>query len=268
MGTIRAASTDTSPRRNTDSSAKDAHPSYPNPTIAEALCEIHFRRPTWEDALVGEVFKALQAELPILEPTVEFGLEVRLGATGLEQQLFQPRQRVRFRSLQRPVVAQISERVFTVNVLSPYPGWERMKSDVLQFWGTVARVVQAQEITRIGLRYINRIERTRPDERAREWLQSSPYVPQAALESHPGFLVRLEVRPDPAARLLITLGDDAPQAAPGSILFDIDRIVEKPVSCHKEAVEAAIETLHEEVWKVFSSTKGPRLTERLEGKRS
>lgn len=35
------------------------HPTYPNPTIVEALCEIHFRFPEgteWKPTLVGEFF--------------------------------------------------------------------------------------------------------------------------------------------------------------------------------------------------------------------
>ena len=47
-----------------------AHPSYPNPTIAEALCEVHWQFPAgreWKSSLPGELFKHIQDEYPEMD---------------------------------------------------------------------------------------------------------------------------------------------------------------------------------------------------------
>jgi len=43
------------------------YPAYPNPTITEAVCDIHFRLPqekVWRPSFPGELFKHLQNEYP------------------------------------------------------------------------------------------------------------------------------------------------------------------------------------------------------------
>ena len=54
------------------------HPTYPNPTIQEAVCEIHFRLPDgveWKPALLGELFKHIQPDFPELEPVTQIGIQ-------------------------------------------------------------------------------------------------------------------------------------------------------------------------------------------------
>ena len=46
----------------------DEHPTYPNPTIVEAACDIHFRlsqTKEWKPSLPGELFKHIQKETSV-----------------------------------------------------------------------------------------------------------------------------------------------------------------------------------------------------------
>src|SRR5579863_348492 len=46
------------------------YPAYPNPTITEAVCDIHFRLPQekeWRPSFPGELFKHIQNEYPEME---------------------------------------------------------------------------------------------------------------------------------------------------------------------------------------------------------
>src|SRR5438552_17682769 len=55
----------------------NGHPTYPNPTITEAVCDIHFRLPqgkVWKPSFPGELFKHIQNEYPEMEPLLEMGL--------------------------------------------------------------------------------------------------------------------------------------------------------------------------------------------------
>jgi len=61
------------------------YPAYPNPTITEAVCDIHFRLPqekVWRPSFPGELFKHLQNEYPEMEPMLEMGLQFEFGPLG------------------------------------------------------------------------------------------------------------------------------------------------------------------------------------------
>ena len=64
------------------------HPSYPNPMIAEALCEVHFELQEgaqWKPSLPGELFKGVQDEYPEMEPIQEMGVQFEAVPAGLAQ---------------------------------------------------------------------------------------------------------------------------------------------------------------------------------------
>jgi uncharacterized protein (TIGR04255 family) len=179
--------------------------------------------------------------------------------------LLPPQQRMRYKHASRNLLLQMSERIFTVNVLPKYEGWARMSKDILVAWTKVREVVKPAGITRIGLRYINRIERTRADELPRDWLAPSDYIPKAVLSSLPGFLSRLQIRTDPHNRLVVTVGDPATGAeqVANAIVLDIDCIVEKEIEIRDNAIIEEITLLHDSAWNVFVASMTPRLEELL-----
>src|SRR5437773_5728918 len=242
------------------------HPSYPNPTVTEALCEIHFALgpgTSWKPTLPGDLFKSIQTEFPEMEPVVEVGVQVEFGPQGIGQKFLPPAQRARYRHASRPLLLQLSENVFTVNVLPKYPGWDVMRHDVVSAWTTAKRVLHSTAVTRIGLRYINIIPRESPNERAGDWLKPTRYIPAAILESNSGFLLRLEAHMGNENRVIVTLGDAPPEAGSiGSIVFDIDRIVERGMDTSLEVLEQQMNRLHDDVWEMLSAAKNERL-ERL-----
>jgi len=250
-----------------------AHPSYPNPTIAEALCEIHFRLPTgvsWKPSFVGEFFKAVQPEFPEMEPVQELGFEVELGEGGVSQRMLPPRARIRFKHRARPLLLQLMENVLTVNLLPKYPGWERMRQDILEAWGRAREVLQPRCISRIGLRYINRVIRGAEDERPGVWLRGTASIPAGVLTSATGFLSRVDIRLDTENRRVVTLGDQiAGKDSPfGAIILDIDRIIQRESEPTDEALRRDTDRLHEDVWGEFHGAQGDRMRAVLNEKRA
>lgn len=249
----------------------NAHPTYPNPTIQEAVCEIHFRLQesiAWNPAIFGELFKRIGSEFPNLEPAMRVGVELQVGAKGISQALLPPPQQwMRYRHATRNLLLQLSENIFTVNVLPKYPGWARMKEDILASWAKAREVIKPDKIMRIGLRYINRIERTHPDERPGDWLAPSDYIPKAVLSSLSGFLSRLEARTDPHSWVIVTLGEMSDTSGQGRapIILDIDCIVEKEIGTSEDAITEEIQRLHDTAWSVFSVSMTPRLERLLQG---
>jgi uncharacterized protein (TIGR04255 family) len=165
---------------------KPSHPSYPNPAIAEALCELHFALPEgvpWKASLAGDLFKQIQTDFPEMEPGMEIGLQLELSPQRIGHSVLPPRSRMRFKHKQRPLLLQLGPNVFTVNVLPTYPGWDKMRQDVLDAWRQASVVLKPARIKRIGLRYINRISKAKQDEMPGDWFKSSDFVPQGVLAS-------------------------------------------------------------------------------------
>ena len=245
----------------------NGHPTFPNPTIQEALCEIHFQLPygvAWKPSLFGELFKNIQDEFPDLEPVTEIGIRLHVGGEKLAQAFLPAQQRMRYKHASRKLLLQLSENVLTTNILPKYPGWIQMSQDILNAWKHTRKVIKPAAITRIGLRYINRIERSKPDEFPREWLAPSDYIPKAVLTSLPGFLSRLEMRTDPHKRTIVTLGE-TPISGDGAnaIVLDIDCIVEKEMGIEDKAIIDEITLLHDAAWSIFSASMTPRLEQLL-----
>ena len=246
------------------------HPSYSNPTIAEALCEMHFtlsREQPWRASLPGEFFKRIQDEYPTMEPVQDVGLQFEMGPEGLGQRVLPSRQRVRFTHVDRPLLLQLAENVLTVNLLTPYPGWDTMVRDVVNAWQKLVEVLAPSAVTQIGLRYINRIALTSTEERPGDWITANDYVAPKVLESSPGFLSRVEVRLDEQNSVIVTIGDQPPEPAGGhgAIVFDIDRVSRREMSPQESSLGQEITRLHEDIWQVFASAKSERLELRLTG---
>jgi len=248
-----------------------SHPSYPNPAIAEALCEIHFRLgpdEPWKASITGEFYKAIQDEFPGMEPAQEIGVQFEFGGSEITHKVLPPRSRMRFSHKARPLLLQLTENILTVNLLPTYPGWDQMRADVLGAWSHALVVMKPERVTRIGLRYINRIPRSSAVEDIGAWLKPTNYIPPGVLQARKGVLARIEAALSDEHRIVVTLAQQpAADGAPfGSVILDIDRLVEKDIPPVVADVEKVIDRLHEEVWAEFSAACGDKLITRLQGR--
>ncbi len=240
------------------------YPTYPNPTITEAVCDIHFRLPQekeWKPSFPGELFKHIQNEYPEMEPVLEIGLQFEFGPLGTGTKFVPQRQKVRFKHATRPLILQLAENSLSISTLAPYQGWEVMRRDVLAAWQRIEEIFQPEAINRVGLRYINRIEKETEQDHLGTWLVANDYIPVGILRSEPGFLLREEIHLNTENILIITLGDpkSGVDAGHGAIIFDIDRIVEQEILTGQEVLAQEMDRLHADVWEVFSSAKNEKL---------
>lgn len=243
---------------------KEDHPSYENPTIAEALCEIHFELSAdspWQASSPGDFYREVQDDFPKMEPINEVGLVVEVGPHGVGQKVVPGRSRTRYVHKDKPLQLQLSEAIFTINMLPKYPGWDSMKTEIEDQWGQAISVLKPAAVTRIGLRYINKIPRSNASDTPGDWLKENDYVSRAVLRSLPGGLSRSQIRLDEHNRLVVTLADQAADSAeaPPALVFDIDRIVEERTARDPDKVLEKAEEMHDSVWEVFKASMSPKL---------
>src|SRR5579871_4720900 len=184
---------------------ESAHPTYRNPTIQEALCEITFRPQEGPGNVLAFslFFDQVKAEFPVIEAVPVPMFVVQVGPGGAQQvPSSRPTPQIlRYRHQSRPVLLQLAENRIIVNMIGSYPGWPEFKTDIEYAWKKIIEVIHPAAIIGIDLRYINRIERSTPDETLGEWLVPTEYVPGAILDSQPGFLSSVLARPNKAHRI-------------------------------------------------------------------
>ncbi len=249
------------------------HPNYPEPTLLEALAEIHFQLPAgfpWANQLMGEFYKRIQSDYPDIEPIIDMGVQMDFGATHGVPFAFPARQRFRYKHKSRSLMLQLAEGVFTVNTLRPYQGWLVMRQDIVDAWVQLAEVVHPAAVVRISLRYINKIPLFASDPTPGYWLKANDFIAANVLQSQPGFLSRSEVRAKPQNSTVVTLAYQPPvpghnQGSAGFLIFDIDRIEEAQVSIESSALLLHLDALHKDVWMVFQSAAKHNLESLLKG---
>lgn len=245
------------------------HPSYPRPTIQEALCEIHFAS---DASHFGTDFASVWQHVQSLFPEMETHLDVILPMeNGFLQSSLPSRPRFLLRHANRQVLIQLSPGSFTLNTLSPYLGWQTMREDILEAWGGVQEALGLSEVIRISLRYINRVPQPSTLVGSSGWLNAGDYLPPVVATAVPPFQSRVQIGAGVADTTTLAISH---QDAPGPEMFtsvdamivDLERVITGVYPSAPVDVLERMDALHEDIWKLFSDLKGPLWNDALEGK--
>lgn len=235
----------------------ETNPKYPNPTIVEALCEIHFERSVGPEAfnisMPMDFYSAVRETFPQLVMAPDRVIELMSGGDGQSSFRQTLNQRLQFFADDRKSLIQLGEEgsVLTYNVLKPYPGWETLLATFEQHWKPMCAVIKPKAVKRIGLRYINRVDFVDSDNKLSSWLKPNRYLPDALIASSEPFEYRASVRLEEHRDIVINVNSG--KAASGFV-FDIDVIWRKPIGIDLETVKGVLTTLHNDEWEVFSSS--------------
>jgi uncharacterized protein (TIGR04255 family) len=243
------------------------HPRFPNPTIAQATCEIGFNRNLQVKLSSAELYKLVAADFPEIQAVGSMALQIVIGPGPQPAQAPPPRVTAptfRFATSAGDQFVQISDTSFVYQSTASYPGWDIVKAAILDLWVRMLPVIKPDGVTKVGLRYINRIAKDEQHPHIRGWLSASAYIPPVLLASRRHFLSRVEASPSDNDLLLMTVADQEPTDTPhGAIIFDIDRIYSDAIAVDQNVVGDLLERLHEEVWDVFWTSRTPALEQRL-----
>jgi uncharacterized protein (TIGR04255 family) len=242
------------------------HEPFAQPTIVEALCEVHFGLGDgreWNEEWFGAFFRKIEASFPRMEPRQLMKLspaEGGIGLRGVQQVLGMV-----YHHRDRPLLRQLFQDHLTVNELAPYPGWGVFLDDLAAAWSDFAQVVDPAHVTRIGLRYINRIPRASTGETLGDWLADSEYYPRLLRDGTSGFRSRFEHRPQPGVRLVVTVAEEKVDSGTGPVILDLDAIIEASMPSEMPALKSELDALHDVIWTAFESTLTERLRAHLRG---
>jgi uncharacterized protein (TIGR04255 family) len=142
---------------------------------------------------------------------------------------------------------------FTFSRLKPYESWGKLREEAYRLWQIYRGSCHPESITRIALRYINRLEIMLPIRDFEDYLTAPPIVPKNLSQELSGFLTRNIIREE--AHKVVVIISQALESVSSSkiatIILDIDVFREHPSGLNETDAWTGIDDLHELKNKVF-----------------
>lgn len=158
----------------------------------------------------------------------------------------------RFESKDGRNVAQFKRDGFTFSRLKPYTSWDKVFPEAFKLWNLYVETASPEFVTRIAVRYINRLEIPQPVTELTQYLTAPPTVPDGVPTLLSGFLTRIVIHEQEsgiAANVMQTLERDPYKRA--TIILDIDVYKEQNFEMNDTLIRQTFEKLHEMKNRIF-----------------
>jgi uncharacterized protein (TIGR04255 family) len=238
---------------------------YKQPPITEAVIELRFATPI-EVGDIAKVSADLKSLYPKQQPITDLRVHLNLPSSQQNITTADPIETRgnRLSTDDQTQIVLLWPAMFVFSQLAPYPGWyvffERFRRD----WTLWKKAMSYRKITRIGVRYINRIDipATRPTIHHEEYLNIYPQVP-ADLEALMAYSVVTQ-SPLPEIGCMLTLNSSSapsPLLGHGAFIVDQDIAKEGDPPQNDDAIYALLNQIRVKKNQVFEACIKPRARE-------
>lgn len=206
---------------------------YRKPPIEEAVCDLQFAPGTeWDPTMPGRIYEKLKEtynEKPRQQQVVEAQLQgpSAEGSPSVSLQHRFGKTRVQLLAKGGTRIVGVGADQLSVHMLRPYTEWEDFRPRITEALLAYREVAEPEGISRVGLRYINRIslEGSSPD--LAKYFRFPPHLPEVEPSTRMlAFFDRKEAEfLDKPIRIVVTFADMEPRSPDNSAyLLDIDII--------------------------------------------
>lgn len=228
---------------------------YTRAPITEAIIDI---RADVDEDLSLELLGNLHVEIREAYPTkarrqlahghFEVGQRIAASATSTPVGFL-------FKSTDEKQVFQARPDGFTLSRLAPYESWEPFRSEAQRLWEMYRKASNRKAVTRVAVRYINRIDIPRPISEINDYLRVGPKV--SADLQHPisGMFMQLTFpQTDISCTAILTEAFGNPTVPNNvSVILDIDLFRDRDVPQDDPGIWEMFEVLHERKNAIFEA---------------
>lgn len=237
---------------------------FPNAPIVEALVDISvtFAAPIEPERLAA-FQDAIRDRYPIKQSRVRWHGEIQVAKEAVQQAVQREAEGFMFKTPDGQRIVQARQDGYTFNWLKPYDRWESLRDEAHSHWERYRDVFRPEAITRLGLRYINRIELPLPFKDFRDFVKTAPDIAPGLPQGVTSLLMRLEI-PDPNRGLvaIITETIEAPSDKDRlPFIFDIDIVRQSTFEPSSAAVWETLEQMRDYKNEIFFSSVTDRARE-------
>ncbi len=243
------------------------HETFRHAPITEALLDVRVALPSGTDLTALDAFTAAVSDRFPEKQTRHFykgGLEVK--AEGPPQYIEPTVESVGYlyRSENNDKVVQGRLDGFSFSKLRPYTNWEMFRDEAHELWNLYRELLKPVKITRVALRYINRIEIPLPVRDFRDYVLTSPEIapdiPQAVIN----FFFRVFI-PDPDINAVAIITSTIERTEEDSeilpYIFDIDAFRQVDLEPQSHELWEIFETLRDYKNRIFFNSITERAKE-------
>lgn len=216
---------------------------YPRAPIAEAILDVQVRTSMVPSQGVFELLaKSLSTEFPQSADLNLNQFQVSVSATPAQvPPSFAHTHRVSgIRLTRNERVLVIQPRGMTFNHLPPYSSWEVFQPEARQLWERYVEFVKPEAVTRVALRYINRIEIPEVTFETSDYFRLYPQLPEKIPQNMSAFFMQIQMPQSDLGPDVIAAINFTPVASNRehntSILLDIDVFALRNLSTSSDEV--------------------------------
>lgn len=216
-------------------------PHYSRAPITEAVIDLRVASVGGIDIeRIKALADSLRADFPVQSPMVHGQFELAISADPKKVHLRGDGQRqigVRLANHGSKRVLQITVSGFTFSHLPPYSDWRSFRAEAAPLWDAYVRGVEPEQVVRIALRYINRLDLPGTNIEPYEYLNLYPKVPPEIPPDITGMFMQLRMPQDDIDAMAIinsSLVDSEREDAISVILdFDLFQASERVPGDHR-----------------------------------
>jgi len=228
---------------------------FPKAPISEAILDIAVKFAAPVDLARLEAFQdAIRERYPVKRNRVLWQGQIRLEEERFAQEVQRGAQGFMFRSSDDRQVVQVRQDGFTFNWLKTYDRWEALRDEARPHWERYKETFGPEAITRLGLRYINRIEIPLPISDFREYIKTAPDIAPGLPQGLNALFMRLEIADMKRGLMAIVTETFQPPVDDGKrlpFIFDIDIVCGATFEPSSPAIWEKLEQMREYKNEIF-----------------
>lgn len=231
---------------------------YARPPIEEAIVEFRFiPGQDWNFTIPGKLHEHsdIKRRYPG-KPRTQKLIEASINNNANKPPNLEMREGTRFQLVDSETqrLISIGPDLLSINTLRPYDGWEQFRPRVVEALKAYDEVVEPSAISRIGVRYVNKIvipeSRIEFDRYFQNGLPSVHGIPNSVAS----FFSRIEYVYDDGIKLLLTQATvDASEEGSSAFVLDLDIIWEGEDPLALEAAMEIVDKLHKREGESFEA---------------
>lgn len=152
---------------------------------------------------------------------------------------------------------------FTFSRRGRYESWHSFQGEARDWWTRYRSVTQPDLITRLAVRYINRLELPLPFSDFREYLRTVPDIAPDLPQGLSGYFMQLHI-PQPESPVTLILNQamaDVSEKNTVGVILDIDLFQEENIPQNEEGIWSVFESLRDRKNEVFVKCITERMKE-------
>ena len=226
---------------------KTKYINFPNAPIIEAILDIYVKLPSEVSINDLEGFhEYVKEDFPEKQSRILQAVNFNISPEGVKssQSSGEPDGYL-FKSAVQNKIVQARKDGFSFNKLKPYENWRAFRSEARKLWGIYLKITRPLEITRIALRYINRIEIPLPIKDFKDYILTNIEVAPGLPQGIESFFMQLVIlKPEIFAKAIIIQTMENPANNKLPIIFDINVSREATLKFNKTEIWGEFEKLH------------------------